>query len=362
MNYLKEKSVGEAKENVTQIKRKSNLDILKIIACFLVIVNHTNSRIFSSIAPSLTWFISITYFFLCKIAVPIFVMVSGAVLLGKEEKYGTIFRKRILRTIIVIVLFSFVYYINDVVNSAGEFSIFTFLYTIVKKPITNAYWYLYMYLGLLFMLPILRKLVQGMKEKDYIYGYIIWIIFIGILPIISHYTKMNISSYFALPIFTGYIVYFLMGYFIENILERKYFNKKVIIFLTLASILCITLSVVATYYEENHSHKFMDNVSHITISIPSVTVFYICKYVTLRNEEKEKKTTKGKKISTIAICTFGIYLLSDLLIKKFNFVYEYLIQYIHKLPAIFILEIIVFIVGFIITWLLRKLPVMRKLI
>lgn len=44
------------KEQLKQekIKRKVNLDILKIIACFLVIVNHTITRITLNTNPSIT--------------------------------------------------------------------------------------------------------------------------------------------------------------------------------------------------------------------------------------------------------------------------------------------------------------------
>ena len=137
--------------------RKLNWDILRIIACFLVIVNHTNSDVFLSMAPSLTWFASLTYFFLCKMAVPLFVMISGALLLKKEEDYKTFFVKRILKVGIVILLFSFVYYVIDVLKTGDAFSMMSFGAHIYKDAITNAYWYLYLYLGLLIMLPLLQK-------------------------------------------------------------------------------------------------------------------------------------------------------------------------------------------------------------
>lgn len=43
-------------------------DILRILACFLVIVNHTNSEVFLGMNPSLTWALSLAYFYFSKIA------------------------------------------------------------------------------------------------------------------------------------------------------------------------------------------------------------------------------------------------------------------------------------------------------
>lgn len=46
----------------TEDKRIVFIEMLRIFACFLVIVNHTNSTIFLQSAPSVTWFLSLTYF------------------------------------------------------------------------------------------------------------------------------------------------------------------------------------------------------------------------------------------------------------------------------------------------------------
>lgn len=280
--------------------------------------------------------------------------------MGKEEKYSTIFKKRIFKIGVVIVVFSLVYYINNILMNNKTFEIHKFLYTIFYKPITNAYWYLYMYIGLLIMLPILRKMIKNFENKDYIYCFSIWGVFIGTLPIFTHYLGIKeITKYLSLPIFTGYIVYFILGYFIENKLDRKYFNKKNAVILSIISLLCIAISVGLTYYEYVNlgNKKFMDNISFITISIPSITVFYISKYICMKFEKK----IKGKLISKISLCTFGIYLISDLLIQKFDFIYSNSVKYIHPLISVIILEITVFMVGFIFSWILKKIPVIKNI-
>ena len=67
-------------------KREVWLDVLRILAAFLVIVNHTNSDVFQSVTPENgTWWLSVAWYALCKIAVPVFIMVSGSVLLGRVD-------------------------------------------------------------------------------------------------------------------------------------------------------------------------------------------------------------------------------------------------------------------------------------
>lgn len=338
-----------------QSKRKLNLEMLRIIACFLVIVNHTSNKVFTTIAPSLTWFLSIGYFYFSRIAVPIFVMISGAVLLGKQESYKSLFKKRIVKVLMLIVVFSFIYYADYMIIENKPINIQEFLISICKAPMTGSYWYLYMYLGLIVMLPILRKMVQNFSKKDYIYSFVVWSIFFSIIPIITHYLKIeSYTSFFQLPIFSGFIVYFIMGYFIENKLEEKYFNKNNALIVTILSIILLIVSVVISYFEYKEMgdklNLFMQSCIFITTSIPSISIFYLCKYIF-----KYKKENKiiDNLIINVSTCTLGIYLLSDLLIGKLEFIYNILVNYMNRLLAIVVYELLIFFVGFAIVRLYK---------
>ena len=84
--------------------RVAFLDFLRILAAFFVIVNHTNSGVFLERTPAeLQWHLSLLWYYTSKTAVPIFMMISGACLLGKRDSYGKIGR-RILRTVLALVL------------------------------------------------------------------------------------------------------------------------------------------------------------------------------------------------------------------------------------------------------------------
>ena len=88
------------------------IELLRIAACFLVIVNHTNSQVFLSISPSPTWFASLIYFFVSKMAVPLFFMLSGAVLLGKDDGMRKMLG-RCARMAAVLLIFSYLYWFLD---------------------------------------------------------------------------------------------------------------------------------------------------------------------------------------------------------------------------------------------------------
>lgn len=76
-----------------KIKRTLWLDILKIIACFLVIVNHAGGYVLGNNPSKITIIFYCVNFAICKIAVPIFIMVTGSLLLKKESSYNDITKK-----------------------------------------------------------------------------------------------------------------------------------------------------------------------------------------------------------------------------------------------------------------------------
>ena len=140
--------------------RKHFLDLLRIIACFLVIVNHTNSTIFMHSSPnSIRWYVSLAFFFVSKIAVPVFFMISGYLLLNKVEDWKKTF-SRVLRIIVVLLVCAVIYAIYNglFISENGTFkSIVEDILLVYKKSPTNALWYLYAYIGILLMLPFLQK-------------------------------------------------------------------------------------------------------------------------------------------------------------------------------------------------------------
>lgn len=152
------------RENKLNI-RKTYLDALRIIAVFLVIFNHLNGYLMYQISSGWkVWF----YMFLTMITrvnVPLFLMISGSLLLGKEEPISVILKKKFIRMFSVLLIFSTLLY---AVAAQENFSISVWFLKISSNSIEGSYWYLYAYIGML-MLPYLRRIVKGFCDKDFIY-------------------------------------------------------------------------------------------------------------------------------------------------------------------------------------------------
>ena len=147
--------------------RKIGYDIFRIFACFGVILNHT-ILIYDRYGEIHPWkYLVVTALFcLCKSAVTIYLLLSSALLLKKEESYRDWFFKRLLRMIFILIVWSIIYIDTNEWRKSN--SLIHTISTIISRESSLHLWYLYMFLGICIMLPFLRKMVAGMKKEEMI--------------------------------------------------------------------------------------------------------------------------------------------------------------------------------------------------
>ena len=97
------------------VKQERNLafDVMNILACIGVVALHHNGLAHSYDGGSAGWVQSLAVECLFYCSVPIFMMLSGANLLGYRDRYGTaaFFKKRFLRTVVPWLFWSVVFLI-----------------------------------------------------------------------------------------------------------------------------------------------------------------------------------------------------------------------------------------------------------
>lgn len=337
------------------------LDILKIIACFLVIVNHTNSVIFLNSEPSKIWFGSLLYFYISKVAVPIFILCTGALSLAKIQSDKKIIFN-IVRALIALVSFSFIYYLYN--NKFTDISIRLFLKEVYSSQSTGAFWYMYLYLSIMVALPFLQRLNKAMENKYKLIYIFISVGFLGIYPIIIKYIpSLKYSISVNMDFFATVFGLLICG----NYLHENFVYRKRYIILSIISIIAgISISMYATYYlylltpDNVTSYLFFDNRYFITITAPSISLYYLvmcfAKKVTFKHPEI---------ISYMGRCTFGIYLLSDLytnILGSRVYGLDFISKMTNPIHSVIVFQITIFIAGFITTSIMLKIPILKKLI
>ena len=215
-------------ENPTTVSRRLfPLDLLRVLACFLVLWQHSiepyyiNPDFTLSInedTPVLGWINSLT-----PIEVPLFVMISGYLLLPVRMETGSFFRRRFLRILLPFVCWSIVYATYFAIIRGETFS--DFLGDLLYIPINFSMdaghlWFVYMLLGMYLIAPILTPWLESCSRRQ-LQGYLGLWAFTTLLPYIHLYVSEIWGECFWNPTpmlhhFTGFTGYFVLGYYLKR--------------------------------------------------------------------------------------------------------------------------------------------------
>lgn len=213
-------------------KKKVWIEVLRIFALFWVLYNHTSIygwTLFANGDVTLSSFeagVNFLLFVFCKISVPLFLMISGALLLGRNEPMKKNLQ-RIARMVILIVLTASangVYFLH--IHHEYAQNIHSFL-DFVKELYAGTNlctYYLWLYLGFLICVPLLQEVV---KKRELIpYAVVLYVVLMELLPVFElrfGWPPFNLRAYGG--IFAIYYICPVLGYWIdtsENIFTRKY--------------------------------------------------------------------------------------------------------------------------------------------
>lgn len=349
-------------------KRKVYIDFLKIIAIYMVMFNHTYEKgyLLFAITQGSNWYpVYLFCSIFIKIAVPLFFMASGALLLGKEESYKDLLCKRFFKYFLILLMGSFIAYLYQCLRLDSEkVSIQKFFTQLYTKDLTVAYWYLYAYLAFILMLPLLRKLAKAMTDQEYKWMFFMFGI-IKMLPILDFLIwqgNAEHNSNFSFFISSDTVFYPLMGFYLDQRMKKEDFTLKKLLILSGMSVAVITVCGLLTNYKCTLTGEWGDVPSQTffktLIFIPSITVYYGVKMWFMNHE------LNGKLCDIIAEmgkATFGIFLFEQICRHETKFVFYLLEPYIHTFPACCIWILVACICGMTVVLGVRKLLIPKIL-
>jgi len=291
-------------------------------------------------------------------------MISGALLLGKrEETLGKLWKKRILKTVMVLVVFSFLYYVRLVILGYREFNIIEFLKELYSSNWNYTYWYLYSYIGYLMCLPILRSIAASLEEHIYQYLFIIAVFLLGIIPVCEWFLSKGtvaLNSDLNVVLFTTQcIIYPLFGYYLEYKVDMTKVKRWIPVFWGV-DLGCIFLTCYISYCCYMNSGEFTAAyyTNFVLINCITIYVTFKCYLSCVKSHILEKV------VCSIGSATLGIYLL-HLMIREW--LYDILNYFVLHLKleyniAVLVFDIIIFGVGYLLTLILKKIPYIKKIV
>lgn len=338
-------------------KRVTFIEFLRVIACFFVIVNHTVSYGIIHTDPSPTWFCSVIWFFCCKVAVPIFIMITGAMLLKKTDTPRRAF-KRFYRVFVVFAVGSAGYYVYLWKGREDPLSIGDFLENFFSGiPITNAYWYFYLYLALLCIMPLLQKMAAALSQKEILWLLAVSLGLLGGMQLFNAITPWRLGVLSADGLLSPYIGMLFAGYYLETYTapNRRGFFAAGGVFALL-----IALQTAGTWWlNQTEPEK---TLAFDVRTGPLVTGSAICLWIMVRYlfSAVSFPAWVHKAVCWLGGLTFTIYLVSDAAIMKMQPLFELLETRFPLFVALVGWEVLAFALGTGVAAILRAVPFLRK--
>lgn len=337
-------------------------DNVRFAAILSVIVLHvasTGAYLYGQ-NPMSHWMIANIVDSAVRCSVPLFLMLSGALLLGNKETAKTFYAKRFTRVVIPFLFWSIIYTIIYVVffllkGKDVSFSECVYNFVLCRGFFSQfAYhlWYVYVLLGIYLLTPIFNRFISIKKSILLPVFLICWIAAITLQ--IATYDKGGFINYGAK--FAGYIGYYFAGFFISQIkLKNNVPNKIILSAISFALILFTALTTYKLSTEQNNLVTYYYNFLSPNTIIYSISTFLLLKTISISN---------AKIISVrnfINEYSFGIYLIHVLFLWGFEMTgFDW--NFIHPLIGIPISSVALLMVSTVFVWAMRKNSILKMFV
>ncbi len=349
--------------NTKANSRLIHYDLLRIFACFSVVMLHSAAQFWYSLpVDDPNWLVANSYDAIFRFGVPIFIMISGVMFLDspKEIQVKRLFTHNILRIFVIYAVWSVAYGLFD----CRRYPLATINKGVVMDEIiANRYhlWFLPMIAGIYFLLPILKQWICNAPKKNIEY-FIVLFVFLQVgketlLAVFKHPLIGYFTGFINLYMVAGYLGYFIIGYYIAHYGMDKKWHKWIYLSGILSAFFNILLGNYLAVRTGQATGDIYDSFGIFTFCIViSIFLFF---------SDRMSKITfgrgVGKLITEVSKATFGIYLMHIALIEYLEplGIHSMMIPPILGIP---LLALGCFVVCFLASALLRRIPFVGKYI
>jgi len=192
-------------------QRDLSLDIVRVIACILVVLMHSPMP---SPSANGTFLGALSYFTMPCIG--LFFMVSGALLLPVKTDCFTFLRRRLSKIVVPTLIWTAVYLCLGIYFSESEINI---LQAVMSVPFSaqghGVLWFMYTLSGLYLLAPVISPWLKEASNNEIGFILILWCVTLC-YPFLKYGIVVNSGTTGILYYFTGYAGYFLLGYFLKH--------------------------------------------------------------------------------------------------------------------------------------------------
>jgi surface polysaccharide O-acyltransferase-like enzyme len=332
---------------------------LRALSTFFVIFLHVSAPFAASFDAndiSFNWWVGNVFNSFSRFCVPIFLMITGALMFSEKTSLIKFYLKRLKRVLIPFLFWSCIYIaltlnVNySTIYELLDFETFKYVLSLLfaGNQMSFHLWYVYMILGIYLFIPIVGTWVKESSNNELLIVLTIWIT--SIILEYSMLKKLNIQL--DLHYFSGYMGYVLLGYFLFRL------NKKYIYFGFFLIIVGFLTTLFGTYFiclkNGQFEHFFYENLS-INVILLSAGIFLIIK------SESINYLFPKQIISLVAEYSYGIYLSHILVLNLFSQLYLDG-KTLNPILAVPLISFLCLFVSMLLIWVLKKIPYLKKIV
>lgn len=326
---------------IINTNRNNSLDILRIVACMMVVMMHSPVPLDEGKSSPMLGAIS----YLMAPCNGLFFMASGALLFGRKLPFGQFLKKRLGRIVWPVWIWSMVYILisNSKIGEITEQMLWIPFY---RTDACGYLWFMYALLGCYFLVPIVEPwlMKSSRREQEMVLG--LWLA-ASFLPIITVYLNIPaFDEHSAWYYFGGFFGYFLLGWYAN----QNHFTWKQIATAFICSVLLMLIS-----YKQSGLGVNVNCYLHPYVILLSFVVFASIKKLFAQFHPK------SNILVSLSSCTFGVYLVHSLILNTFLKQQDFLNELPIELGILSRWGLTV-LIGFSIMLLLRKIPGHKYLI
>lgn len=291
-----------------------------------------------------------------RVAVPLFFMISGALLLPRTHTIPTIGR-RIWRIALPLLAWSVLYLLWF--RHSGEHHR-AWLNLVANGPVAGHLWYLYALAGVYVFLPVLAAFHQALPLREQVFCLVFWFVAASLVPLEISLTGQRVLGvdWAALPLYPGYMA---LGAMLYQRLPPV--PQRTTILLAWTSWFVLTVMIALATWWRSHILAHADETFYV-YSSPLVVLASIPAFIALRalcSADTKPGSPSHIAVKFFANVSFGVYLTHVWVLFVLG-IYGIHYRFINPWIAIPLLVLFAAGISVLLVRLLQAMPVIRAIV
>ncbi|AMP36149.1 acyltransferase [Ralstonia solanacearum] len=333
------------------------LDAARVISIFAVVFLHISASVVTEADfGSSTWWHGNVYDSLVRWCVPVFVMVSGALLLDERRVEDTIsfYKRRVGRILLPLIFWTIAFIFWNAIKarfSGAEFGLTHAVKSVASGKPHYHMWFLFMIVGLYLFTPLIRTLVRHSKRGE-LWFFVAVMFFFSALDELSGVFSDDDSEIFLFW-FLPYVPYFICGHLIATSKKDGGILVSLMVFVVSVLLTAAGCYFLADLKGLDKGIYFYGNLS-VSVIPMSIALMWLLRSLSFSEPV-------AARLGMMSALTLGIYLVHPVFLESIRFFYFKAKDY-YPLLSVPALSVLIFGGSLMFAFVLRKMPYLKRVI